>query len=72
MMERKKVTLQAKVEELEAQNNKIAIKNKIIQEQYEKLFRILHEARQTQSYELIAPMIVAPHGYPPTQSFTCL
>ncbi|KAM1004543.1 hypothetical protein ACFX2C_004731 [Malus domestica] len=36
--ERKGVALQAKVYELKAQNNKIAMKNEVLQEQYEKLF----------------------------------
>ncbi|KAM1050725.1 hypothetical protein ACFX1Q_032411 [Malus domestica] len=33
-----RVALQAKVDELEAQNNKIAMKNEVLHEQYEKLF----------------------------------
>ncbi|KAM1985010.1 hypothetical protein ACFX16_013216 [Malus domestica] len=37
--EGKRVTLQAKVNELEAQNNKIAMKNGVLQKQYEKLLR---------------------------------
>ncbi|KAM1999506.1 hypothetical protein ACFX16_006926 [Malus domestica] len=41
--EGKRVALQAKVDELEAQNNKIAMKNEVLQEQYEKLFETLHE-----------------------------
>ncbi|KAM1660330.1 hypothetical protein ACFX2K_003335 [Malus domestica] len=40
-----RVTLQAKVNELEVQNNKITMKNEVLQEQYEKLFEMLHEAR---------------------------
>ncbi|KAM3000869.1 hypothetical protein FF2_037231 [Malus domestica] len=47
--EGKKVALQAKVDKLEAQNNKIAMKNAVIQEQYEKLFETLHETRSTQT-----------------------
>ncbi|KAM2253132.1 hypothetical protein ACFX1S_007560 [Malus domestica] len=47
------VTLQAKVDELEAQNNKIAMKNEVLQEQYEKLFETLHETRRTQTRELV-------------------
>ncbi|KAM0989635.1 hypothetical protein ACFX2A_013685 [Malus domestica] len=43
--EQKKFVLQAKVDELEAQNNKIAMKNEILQEQYEKVFEMLYEAR---------------------------
>ena len=42
-----RVTLQVKVDELEAHNNKIAIKNEVLQEQYEKLFETLHETRRT-------------------------
>ncbi|KAM1734643.1 hypothetical protein ACFX11_020091 [Malus domestica] len=38
-----RVALQAKVDELEAQNNKIAMKNEVLQEQYEKLFETLHK-----------------------------
>ncbi|KAM1909514.1 hypothetical protein ACFX13_038260 [Malus domestica] len=45
----KRVLLQAKVDELEAQNNKIAMRNEVLQEQYEKLFETLHEARQAPS-----------------------
>ncbi|KAM1365716.1 hypothetical protein ACFX13_044703 [Malus domestica] len=41
--EGKRVALQAKVDELEAQNNKIAMKNEVLQEQYKKLFETLHE-----------------------------
>ena len=64
--ERKRFALQAKVDELEAQNNKIAIKNEIPLEQYEKLFGMLHEARHTQTHELIAPGEVNHHlGAPP-------
>ncbi|KAM1345614.1 hypothetical protein ACFX2H_034769 [Malus domestica] len=51
-----KLAFQAKVDELEAQNNKIAIKNKILQEQYEKLFETFHETRRTQTRELVAPV----------------
>ena len=59
--ERKRFALQAKVDELEAQNNKIAIKNEILQKQYEKLFGMIHEARHTQTHELIAPGEVNHH-----------
>ncbi|TQD92158.1 hypothetical protein C1H46_022244 [Malus baccata] len=45
--EQKKFALQAKVDELEAQNNKITMKNEILQKQYEKVFKMLHEARYT-------------------------
>ncbi|KAM1515424.1 hypothetical protein ACFX10_014528 [Malus domestica] len=51
--EQKKFALQVKVDELEAQNNKIAMKNEILQEQYEKVFEMLHEARYTKTQELI-------------------
>ncbi|KAM2145942.1 hypothetical protein PS1_047604 [Malus domestica] len=40
-----RVALQAKVDELEAQNNKIAMKNEVLQDQYEKLFETLPETR---------------------------
>ncbi|KAM1439544.1 hypothetical protein TB2_012666 [Malus domestica] len=59
--EQKKFSLQAKVEELEAQNNKIAMKNEVLQKQYEKLFEMFHEARHTQTHELIAPVEVNCH-----------
>ncbi|KAM1302485.1 hypothetical protein ACFX2H_013408 [Malus domestica] len=49
-----RVALQAKVDELEAQNNKIAMKNEVLQEQYEKLFETLHKTRCTQTRELVA------------------
>ncbi|KAM2290332.1 hypothetical protein COP2_031886 [Malus domestica] len=45
--EGKMVALQAKVDELKAQNKKIAMKNEVLQEQYEKLFETLHEIRRT-------------------------
>ncbi|KAM1563997.1 hypothetical protein ACFX15_037850 [Malus domestica] len=51
--EQKKFALQAKVDELEAQNNKITMKNEILQEQYEKVSEMLHEARYTKTHELI-------------------
>ncbi|KAM2704941.1 hypothetical protein EV1_034211 [Malus domestica] len=51
--EQKKFAFQAKVNELEAQNNKIVMKNEILQEQYEKVFEMLHEARYTKTHELI-------------------
>ncbi|KAM1318879.1 hypothetical protein ACFX2H_003956 [Malus domestica] len=53
--QQKKFALQAKVDELEAQNNKIAMKNEILQEQYEKVFEMFHEARYTKTHELINP-----------------
>ncbi|KAM2661546.1 hypothetical protein EV2_023842 [Malus domestica] len=52
--EGKRVALQAKVDELEAQNNKIAMKNEVLQEQYENIFETLHETRRTQTCELVA------------------
>ncbi|KAM2507976.1 hypothetical protein ACFX1W_030230 [Malus domestica] len=57
----KKVTLQAKVDELEAQNNKIAMKNEVLQEQYEKLFETLHETRRTQTCELVTLVDINHH-----------
>ncbi|KAM1728596.1 hypothetical protein ACFX12_019079 [Malus domestica] len=59
--ERNRVTLQAKVDELEAQNNKIVIRNEALQEHYEKLFEMLHEARHAQSHKLIAHAEVNNH-----------
>ncbi|KAM1258451.1 hypothetical protein EV1_037641 [Malus domestica] len=60
--EQKKFALQAKVDELEAQNNKIAMKNEILQEQYEKVFEMLHEARYTKTHKLlVAPMDINHH-----------
>ncbi|KAM2455768.1 hypothetical protein PS1_015732 [Malus domestica] len=59
--EGKRVALQAKVDELETQNNKIAIKNEVLQEQYEKLFETLHETRRTQTRELVAPVDINHH-----------
>ncbi|KAM2079074.1 hypothetical protein ACFX1R_026623 [Malus domestica] len=56
-----RVALQAKVDELEAQNNKIAMKNEVLQEQYEKLFETLHETMRTQTRELVAPMDINHH-----------
>ncbi|KAM1736391.1 hypothetical protein ACFX12_014748 [Malus domestica] len=38
---------------MEAQNNKIAMKNEILQKQYENVFEILYEARYTKTHELI-------------------
>ncbi|KAM1185595.1 hypothetical protein ACFX13_015122 [Malus domestica] len=55
--EGKKVVLQAKVDELEAQNNKIAMKNEVLQEQYEKL---------------VAPEHQLSYGCPPTRRVTFL
>ncbi|KAM2300991.1 hypothetical protein ACFX1S_031943 [Malus domestica] len=59
--EGKRVALQAKVDELEAQNNKITMKNKVLQEQYEKLFETLHETMRTQTRELVAPVDINHH-----------
>ncbi|KAM2157209.1 hypothetical protein ACFX1R_042807 [Malus domestica] len=59
--ERKRVTFQAKVDELEAQNNKTAMKNEVLHEQYEKLFETLHETRRTQIRELVAPVDINHH-----------
>ncbi|KAM2274011.1 hypothetical protein ACFX1S_043868 [Malus domestica] len=56
--EQKKFSLQVKVDELEAQNNKIVIKNEILQKQYEKVFEMLNEARYTKTHELITPVEV--------------
>ncbi|KAM1412507.1 hypothetical protein ACFXTO_025226 [Malus domestica] len=61
MKEGKKVALQAKVDELEAQNNKITMNNEVLQEQYEKLFETLHKTRRTQTCELIAPVDINHH-----------
>ena len=66
--EGKRVALQAKVDELEAQNNKIAMKNEVLQEQYEKLFVTLHETRHTQTRKLITHMDINHHlGAPNTE-----
>ncbi|KAM1115754.1 hypothetical protein ACFX19_006470 [Malus domestica] len=59
--EGKRVALQAKVDELEAQNNKIAMKNKVLHEQYEKLVETLHETRRTQTRELVTPVDINHH-----------
>ncbi|KAM1027038.1 hypothetical protein ACFX2A_040850 [Malus domestica] len=59
--EGKMVALQAKVDELEAQNNKIAMKNEVIQEQYKKLFETLHETMRTQTRELVAHVDINHH-----------
>ncbi|KAM1543902.1 hypothetical protein PS2_013171 [Malus domestica] len=56
-----KVVLQAKVDELEAQNNKIAMKNEVLQEQYEKLFETIHKNRRTQTRELVALIDINHH-----------
>ncbi|KAM2296187.1 hypothetical protein TB2_035047 [Malus domestica] len=56
-----RVALQAKVDELEAQNNKIAMKNEVLQEQYEKLFETFHETRRTQTRELVTPVDINHH-----------
>ncbi|KAM1154003.1 hypothetical protein FF1_036410 [Malus domestica] len=59
--EGKMVALQAKVDELESQNNKIAMKDEVLQEQYEKLFEMLHETRRTQIRELVTPVDINHH-----------
>ncbi|KAM2747367.1 hypothetical protein PS2_022845 [Malus domestica] len=59
--EGKRVALQAIVDELEAQNNKIAMKNEVFQEQYEKLFETLQETMRTQTRELVAPVHINHH-----------
>ncbi|KAM1791533.1 hypothetical protein ACFX12_035492 [Malus domestica] len=59
--EGKRVALQAKIDELEAQNNKIAMKNEVLQEQYEKLFQTLHETRRTQTRELVTHVDINHH-----------
>ncbi|KAM1074975.1 hypothetical protein ACFX2B_019649 [Malus domestica] len=59
--EGKKVALQAKVDELESQNNKIAMKNEVLQEQYEKLFEMFHETSRTQTRELVTPVDINDH-----------
>ncbi|KAM2357586.1 hypothetical protein ACFX1X_006542 [Malus domestica] len=56
-----RVVLQAKIDELEAQNNKIAMENEVLQEQYEKLFGTLHETRRTQTRELVALVDINHH-----------
>ncbi|KAM2168341.1 hypothetical protein ACFX1Q_037796 [Malus domestica] len=63
--EGKRVALQAKVDELEAQNNKIGMKNEVLQEQYEKLFETLHEIRRTQTRELVASVDINLIWVPP-------
>ncbi|KAM3010874.1 hypothetical protein FF2_029642 [Malus domestica] len=66
--EGKRVVLQAKVDELEAQNNKIAMKNEVLQEQYKKLFEMPHETMRTQTRELVAPVDINHHlGAPNTE-----
>ncbi|KAM2216289.1 hypothetical protein ACFXTI_022795 [Malus domestica] len=55
------VALQAKVDELEAQNIKIAMKNKVFQKQYEKLFEMLHKTRRSQTRELVASVDINHH-----------
>ncbi|KAM2099558.1 hypothetical protein FF1_026847 [Malus domestica] len=59
--EGKRVVFQAKVDELEAQNNKITMKNEVLQEQYKKLFETLHETRHTQTRKLVAPVDINHH-----------
>ncbi|KAM2308391.1 hypothetical protein EV2_031287 [Malus domestica] len=66
--EGKRVVFQAKVDELKAQNNKIAMKNEVLQEQYEKLFETFHETRRTQTRELVTPVDINHHlGAPNTE-----
>ncbi|KAM1984886.1 hypothetical protein ACFX16_013097 [Malus domestica] len=57
----KRAALQAKVDELESQNNKIVMKNEVLYEQYEKLFEMLHETRRTQTRELVTLMAINHH-----------
>ncbi|KAM2479645.1 hypothetical protein PS1_003370 [Malus domestica] len=59
--EGKRVALQAKVDKLEAQNNKIAMKNEVLQKQYEKLFETFHKTRHTQTRELVALVDINHH-----------
>ncbi|KAM2624609.1 hypothetical protein TB1_031565 [Malus domestica] len=59
--EGKLVDLEAKVDKLEAQNNKITMKNEVLQELYKKLFETLHETRRTQTHELVTPMDINHH-----------
>ncbi|KAM1729165.1 hypothetical protein FF1_019558 [Malus domestica] len=59
--EGKRVALQAKVNELEAQNKKIAMKNEVFQKQYEKLFETFHETMRTQTRELVAHVDINHH-----------
>ncbi|KAM2576895.1 hypothetical protein TB2_002621 [Malus domestica] len=70
--ERKKFALQAKVKELEAQNNKIAMKNEVFQEQYEKFFETLYEARHTNTrvHHLCGTQPLT--GCPSIRRVTCL
>ncbi|KAM2927895.1 hypothetical protein COP2_035202 [Malus domestica] len=56
-----RVARQAKVDELEAQNNKITMKNEVLQKQYEKLFETFHETRPTQTRELVGPVDINHH-----------
>ncbi|KAM2654373.1 hypothetical protein EV2_025884 [Malus domestica] len=68
-----RVALQAKVDELEAQNNKITMKNEVFQEQYKKLFKTLNETRRTQTRELVTPVDINHHlGAPLTRRVTFL
>ncbi|KAM2212943.1 hypothetical protein COP2_023549 [Malus domestica] len=57
MKEGNRVALQAKVDELKAQNNKIAMKHEVLQEQYKKLY----ETKRTQTHELAAPVDINHH-----------
>ncbi|KAM1962968.1 hypothetical protein ACFX16_023197 [Malus domestica] len=56
-----RVALQAKVDELQAQNNKIAMKNEVLQEQYKKIFETLHKTMRTQTREFVAPVDINHH-----------
>ncbi|KAM1305573.1 hypothetical protein ACFX2F_023092 [Malus domestica] len=68
MKEGNRVALQAKVDELKAQNNKITMKNEVLQEQYKKLFETLYETKRTQTHELAAPVDINHHlGAPNTE-----
>ncbi|KAM2145832.1 hypothetical protein ACFX1R_049342 [Malus domestica] len=62
-----RVDIQAKVDELEAQNNKIAMKNEVLQEQYKKLFETLHETGRTQTRELVTLVDINHHLGAPQQ-----
>ncbi|KAM2977900.1 hypothetical protein FF2_014793 [Malus domestica] len=59
--EGKRVALQAKVDELESLSNKIAMKNEVLQDQYEKLFEMLHETRRTQTRKIVTPVDINHH-----------
>ncbi|KAM2122768.1 hypothetical protein ACFX1Q_020403 [Malus domestica] len=59
--EGKRVALQAKVNELEAQNKKIVMKNEVFQKQYKKLFETFHETMRTQTRELVTYVDINHH-----------